>query len=185
MTDSRNYKGANTSREKMREMSDADLARHLLSYNPNTGVFRWKRSYGNRAQKGARAGCRSVIGYWFIGFRGKTVLAHRLAWLHVYGYWPPAQIDHINHDRADNRISNLRLATNQSNHTNLPMRRTNTSGFTGVSFYRALQKWQAKICINSKQIHLGFYEEKDDAITARKEALKNYGFSERHGEKSP
>ncbi len=82
--------------------------RQLLDYNPETGDFTWLKCTGRRVVHGERAGWPDDRGYIKIGIDGRKYFAHRLVWLHVFGRWPTAVIDHINHVRHDNRIANLR-----------------------------------------------------------------------------
>ena len=89
----------------------AELARDVMDYDPDTGVFRWKASRGAR-RAGAVAGHLASIGYWYIQVDGRHYLAHRLAWLITNGAFPADQIDHIDGDRANNRLANFREATN-------------------------------------------------------------------------
>jgi hypothetical protein len=92
----------------------------------------------------------------------------------VHGVWPEDQIDHINRDRADNRIENLREVTNKQNQQNRSTNSDNTSGHTGVSWYKPYSKWRAQIKHNHKVIHLGYFTNIEDAIAARKAAEKLY-----------
>jgi hypothetical protein len=93
----------------------------------------------------------------------------------VYGEDPPQgyDIDHKNGDTLDNRIMNLRLATRSENTFNVPLRRTNTSGFRGVSFDTNRQKWEAYIMINRVKKNLGLYDSREEAISARVTAEMN------------
>lgn len=91
------------------------------------------------------------------------------------------QIDHLDHNRYNNRIENLRLVTNQENHRNMPIRKDNCSGYTGVRWVIDRGKWSATICIDGKTKHLGLFRDKDDAIAARQEAEIKYGFHPNHG----
>ena len=144
----------------------AERLRELLEYFPETGIFRWRVSR-QRVRVGSIAGCLNGDGYLTIMVDGKKHRAHRLAWLYVHGTWPKDQIDHINRDRADNRIENLREATPTENNRNQNKRYDNTSGHVGVSWSKAAQKWVAQIRHLGKKIHLGFFTEKEDAIAAR------------------
>lgn len=91
------------------------------------------------------------------------------------------QVDHINHDRSDNHIENLRLVTNMQNAQNKKMRPDNTSGTTGVYFNKSLKLWCARITINQKVIMLGCRVDKDAAVALRKQAEIEYGFHPNHG----
>ena len=102
-----------------------------LNYDPDTGVFVWKAAFG-KAKIGAVAGTPSAKGYLVIGVQGRRFLAHRLAWMFVFGAMPNGQLDHIDGNPANNRIANLREATNSQNHGNRGPSRASTSGVKGV-----------------------------------------------------
>jgi len=109
--------------------------KHLLHYNPDTVVFTWLSKPSRRINSGSIAGrIKPKKGYVEIGISGRIYLAHRLAWLYIYGTWPKEQVDHINGIRNDNRIKNLRLATTSQNQWNKKMQKNNTSGIKGVSW---------------------------------------------------
>ena len=91
-----------------------------------------------------------------------------------YGFWPPQDVDHINGDRADNRISNLRLATRSENLRNKRKFPTNTSGYVGVYCYWQRGNWNARISVNGRNINLGYFATKEDAAQARAEAERKY-----------
>lgn len=152
-------------------MAKADLTaqrlRELLHYDADTGVFTWLVTRGS-AKAGDIAGTPNGNGYLVIRVDGTLYLAHRLAWLHVHGEWPPVYIDHENQTRNDNRISELRLATNSENQQNQRGARSdNTSGVRGVSWFKRMQKWHAYINVNSKRKHLGYFDAIEDAIEYR------------------
>lgn len=152
--------------------------RTLVEYFPDTGIFRWRASR-QRVLVGGVAGSIDSKGYLRIGVEGKVYAAHRLAWLYVHGVWPSDQIDHINRDKIDNRIANLREATPTENNRNQNKSRKNTSGHVGVSWSKAKQKWHAQICYLRKLIHLGYFTELEDAIAARAKAEIRYWGAER------
>jgi hypothetical protein len=142
----------------------------LLTYDPDTGEFRWRVDCGCRAKAGNLAGTFTAKGYRYIRIERRGYMAHRLAWLYMTGGWPTAQVDHINRVKQDNRWGNLRAATNMENSQNQPRRRTNISGVTGVHFYPRYAKWCASIRANGKRTFLGYFDDKASAITARKAA---------------
>lgn len=150
----------------------ADRLRQFLKYDPETGVFTWRVQRGNQS-KGSRAGCIHN-GYLVIWHNGKIYKAHRLAWLAMTGDWPPADIDHINGDRCDNRFSNLRLATRTENCMNRKMQSNNNSGIKGVSWNEQRRKWIAKIRVNRRLLHLGGFVRIEDAAAAYERAAHKY-----------
>ena len=122
----------------------AERLRELLSYDPDSGIFRW-RVCARRKLVGSIAGHKGKQGYMHIGIDGRDYRAHRLVWLYVYGKWPPTEIDHINLLRHDNRLANLRLASREQNSANAPSHRDSSSGLKGVSFHKHMRKWRAEI----------------------------------------
>ncbi|MBD5703291.1 HNH endonuclease [Citrobacter freundii] len=139
----------------------ADMVKSgLIVYEPETGKFFTKDLKERRTKVDHKGYLKfSANGYGM-------VLAHRAAWAIYYGQLPHQHIDHIDGDKQNNRITNLRLCTHNQNQHNQGIRKTNKSGFKGVSFTKALNKWQAQICCNSKVKHLGFYECKVEAAHA-------------------
>jgi hypothetical protein len=117
-----------------------------------------------------------VHGYRLLNVHNKTYPAHRLAWLYVYGRFPQMDTDHINCDKADNRIANLREATRSENSANRPPPAHNRSGFKGVHFDKNRQKWMAFIRKDWRVRNLGRYATKEEAIAVRRAAeLEIYG----------
>lgn len=146
----------------------ADELRAILHYDPLTGVFTRIRS-AHPHRVGAVVGSVSR-GYILIGLLGKLYKAHRLAWLYVYGTWPKDQIDHINRNRSDNRIANLRDVTNQQNMCNVGVKADNTSGHSGISWDRRRSRFRVRITRNYKAAHLGYFKSFDEAVAARLKA---------------
>lgn len=130
--------------------------RELLDYSSETGLFTWKVDR-RRARAGAVAGRRHPNGYTYITVDYQHYRAHRLAWLWVFGVWPNGDIDHINRERSDNRISNLRSVTKSENQQNRSINSNNKSGFMGVSWHGKSLRWQAHIRTNGKSRNLGTY----------------------------
>lgn len=144
--------------------------KELLHYCPETGVFVWVVKPRKNMELGDVAGSVNGCGYVQIQIDGKLYLAHRLAWLFVNGKLPPSLIDHINRQRADNRICNLRIATTTENLQNASIRTDNTSGQSGVSWHKVTKKWRARIQTGKKEIYIGLFNDISDAISARKAA---------------
>lgn len=109
--------------------------------------------------------------------------AHRVAWAIHFGEWPNGMIDHINGNRSDNRISNLRVVDATGNSQNQGLRSTNTSGEQGISWFARDRKWWVKITRQRQQIHVGFFDDFRDAVIARDAAYKVAGFHKNHGRK--
>jgi len=131
----------------------AEKLKELLNYDPETGLFIRVVFICNRARKGDIAGSIDKrAGYRCIVINGKRYQAHRLAWLYVHGRWPESQLDHINRNAGDNRITNLREVSNQENHHNLKLHVRNTSGHSGVYWNKKNKKWVAYITVNYQTI---------------------------------
>lgn len=145
----------------------ADRLREMLDYDRNTGVFKWKINRTVR-KSGDVAGFLTMYGYVSIGLDGFVVMAHRLAWIYVHGTAPVGSIDHINGNRKDNRIVNLRDVTHCVNTQNVrKVRSNNTSGLLGVSSSASKSKpWKASITVNGKTRYIGIYKTKEDAHSA-------------------
>ena len=159
--------------------------KELLQYDLDTGVFTWKVRAATNTKIGSEAG--SVVKdtrtyYRFIMISNKSYYAHRLAWLYVHGKWPKNQIDHEDGNGLHNWIKNLRDVTNRENSMNSRMFSNNTSGFSGVSYHKRDGNWRAYISVDSKQKHLGNFDNIDEAVSARKAAEVKYGFHPNHGQ---
>ena len=160
------------------ELTSADVHR-LFRYD---GRFLWwRKKPTNNVDMSRPAGSIDGLGYRVITVNGKQHKAHRLIFLFVHGRWPKYEIDHINHDRDDNRIENLREATRPENGRNRSPYKNNSSGVVGVCWNKPSKKWQARIRVNGKLIHLGYFHCKEEAARARKEAERRYGFHPNHG----
>ncbi len=137
----------------------------LIKYNPLTGVMTWKTS-GRGKKEGGVVGSVKSDGYIGIGssINGsfKLLKGHRVAW-YIYYKELPNVIDHVNGDRKDNRISNLRSCTQQENSRNQKKRINSKSKYKGVSWAKNMCKWQSKICVNNRSIHLGYFNSEREA----------------------
>lgn len=141
-------------------MLTAERLREVLDYDLETGEFRWRITMGCRGVAGRVAGCLCATGYQSIRINRKPYQAHRLAWLHVYGEWPRNEIDHMNGNKADNRLSNLREATRFQNTANRKSRKT----FKGV-YLLPSGRWAASIQ-RDKLHHLGCFDTPEEAHAA-------------------
>jgi len=154
-------------------MSELDQARvkELLDYDEVSGLFRWRKLTSNRAKIGAVAGGITKGGYLRISLDNHSFAAHRLAWFYTHGVMPPAQIDHINGVRTDNRIANLRLASHSENmHNSRP--RNPASGLKGAYLYKKRlaaghqRPWTSSIFKDRMRIHLGYFATAEEAHAA-------------------
>ena len=157
-------------------MITVERARELLEYDPVTGIMRRRITCGSRGKAGTVVGSPGTKGYLTVRLDGQLYLVHRLAWLIVKGEWPPAQIDHENTIKSDNRFTNLRPATNQQNHGNVPLYANNTSGIKGVGWDKKRKAWAAYITIDCKKKNLGRFKEKTAAADAyRTASIAHFG----------
>ena len=164
--------------------------RQLIDYNPETGEMYWKirhgehsKSWNSRYAKTKAFNVSATEGYLKGKIKKKNYSAHRIAWLYYYGSFPNGELDHINHDRTDNRIKNLRCVTPSENMKNQKFRCTNTSGTMGVLWDKTRQRWRAQIVSHGKCYNLGRFKNYEDAVAARKKAEKELNFHENHGKK--
>ena len=137
----------------------------LLNYDPETGLFTWKK-HRQRCFVGKQTYETTSSGYISIRIDGDRHLAHRLAWMYVYGVLAKKSLDHINGIPSDNRICNLRECTHAENHQNRGMQSNNKSGFPGVSWHKARNNWRSVIAINQKSTHLGSFSTPEAAYAA-------------------
>lgn len=171
------------------DITPAILA-ELISYDPETGALIWKHrprhlcktdrehKRWNTSHAGKPASFMRPQGYQGCLVFKHPIPAHRIAWALHYGEWPNI-IDHINGNRADNRIANLRSVDRAENAKNRRLHSANKSGALGVIAHR--KGWRAYITHNYQQIHLGIFPTKEEAIAARREAEAKYGFHANHG----
>lgn len=180
-----------------------EYIKSVLHYDPETGIFTWRvrdRSLFNtlhtcKAWNTKYAGKRAgrvhspYPGYYNreIKLKNRMYFEHHLAWLYVYGSFPPKgmQIDHINRIPSDNRISNLRVVTLHVNCRNRSMPGHNTSGVTGVTWHSLNKKWMARTSIGKKRVQLGYFDNIKDAERAVLAARSAGGYTEGHGQPRP
>ena len=156
--------------------------KELLSYNYETGVFTWKVSRG-KANKGMDANSVNGLGYIQIGIDGKRYLGHRLAWLYMNSEMPEKQIDHINHNKRDNRIVNLRNADYTINSRNVPIQKNNKTGIVGVAYCKINKSYQVTIYDKGVKVYNRRHKLFIDAVKIRKSLEVKYGYHKNHGEK--
>lgn len=153
-----------------------------LVYDPETGLF--QRIMKKKKGLLKPAGCLNTSHgktYVMIKLHCKAYAAHRLAWMYVHGELPDKEVDHIDGDSINNRISNLRLATRQENAKNMRRSSPNSNGCCGVYWSKLKNKWEARIKSGYKNKLLGYFDNKDDAVKARKDAELEHGFHPNHG----
>ena len=177
-----------------KELPSPELLRKLLRYEPETGklfwrirteeiaparqsVKTWNSLYANREAFTAV----DAYGYKVGNLLKTQYKAHRVVFAICNLRWPISEIDHINGNRSDNRIENLREVTRQQNQRNVRLKSTNTTGNCGVGWNKRLEKWTAQIGHGKTFRHLGSFATKADAIAARKQAEIEMGYHPNHG----
>ena len=140
----------------------------------------WRRFIANHA--GRRAfNAPHCLGYRAGSLRNKKYLAHRIVWVHAHGDWPKGEIDHVNGDKTDNRIKNLRDVSSSENKKNVRLISTNSSGHVGVYWTARERRWVAQIVHLGRNRCLGYYRTIEDAIAARERAQVEFGYHPNHG----
>lgn len=163
-------------------MAKADLTaeqlRELLNYDPETGIFTWRQP-GRGRTVGGVVGCRDHRGYVQISIGPRNnrarIYGHQAAWLYMHGYWPSEDVDHINHDKSDNRIANLRELNRSLNQQNqIRAHANNKTGYLGVSANKGgrKQRFMASIFADGRPVHLGSFDTAEEAYAAYVEAKR-------------
>lgn len=180
----------------MSNITQQDLQK-LLSYDAQTGDLIWRHRPRKMFSEGYNGGETSWKtwnsryagrlasnvgsgGYVRVNIMGKRYLAHRLIWMMVHGEWPQ-EVDHINGNRTDNRLCNLRAVDRQENMRNVARRSDNSSGFTGVSYAKRENRYLAYITIDKVMRVIGRFNTIEEAVAARAKAETEHGFHANHG----
>lgn len=162
----------------MKTLPSQEQLKSLFFYED--GRLLWKNPTAKRHKCGDRAGSLNNFGYRTVCIHGVYYKEHRVVWAYFNGV-VKGQIDHINGDREDNRIENLRESSPVHNSKNRKKPKNNKSGVIGVYWNKRLNKWHAQGVSHGRKIHLGFFKLLDDAKNARKEFEKLNGYSFNHG----
>ena len=178
-----------------RPLPEQALLRQLLDYEPDTGTLTWRerpepmftrrgRCQWWNGQYANRPAFRTKHGPHLSGSIGhRSYTAHRVIWKLVHGV-DPDQIDHINGNGSDNRLSNLRNVSHAENMRNLPLPPHNRSGHAGVSFRDDIGKWCARIRAEGRHLYLGVFETFEEAVVVRQAAERLHGYHPNHGRKA-
>lgn len=158
--------------------------KELLDYDKDTGVLKWKKRANkqgiggktwNTRYAGKQSGYVNPLGYLEVKINDRNYLSHRLAWMYMYGSFPKNQIDHINGITDDNRLCNLREATNSENQQNKKKAQSNNkNGFLGVSLHKKSNTFRARIKINKKEKNLGYFKTAEQAHEAYLKAKREF-----------
>lgn len=163
----------------------SDLERGLLFWRTRPREhFQTEQAWGrwNTLFSGKEAGGFSeVVKYRMLKVCGHSFYVHRILWRMATGCWPTEFIDHINGDKTDNRIANLREVSRTENQRNRAQGGANTSGRVGVYLDKRSGKWEARILVGKVQRHLGYFTDFDEAVRRRKQAERDQGFHPNHG----
>lgn len=177
---------------------EPEVLRELLEYDAASGCLFWKErgpelfkdgsrtpEHSSRSWNSRYAGKPAFTaddgsGYLVGAIFGQRHNSHRVIWAMVYGEWPE-MVDHINGDRKDNRLVNLRSVSPGENARNSAISKLNRTGVAGVAWRTRDAKWRAHIGFKRKHIHLGYFENFEDAVSARKQAEIRFGFHRNHG----
>jgi hypothetical protein len=175
----------------MTKKIDPELLRQILRYEPETGKLFWlphiafgpitegyAKSFNSRWAGTEAFTSKMHNGYFQGHVLSSKQASHRVIWALVYGEWP-IEVDHINGDRSDNRLANLREVDRSQNCRNAALRKSRVGATVGVRFNKGA--WQATITSRGKRQHLGRFQNKDEAIAVRKAAERNLGFHANHG----
>lgn len=158
---------------------DAEFVRSIFTYHD--GILRWAVKPAWQVEIGCEAGSVTPKGYRRVRLGFKTFRSHRIVWLMHHDKWPECEIDHINGNRSDNRIENLRDVSCYENQKNKKRSSRNKSGVAGVYWLEKERAWRAYISLDKKLKHLGHFRVFDDAVAARKAAEAQNGYHQNHG----
>jgi hypothetical protein len=156
-------------------MLTAERAREVFEYEEATGRLTWRVKMSKRRQIGQEAGCIfKSTGYRYVGVDGHKFTVHRVVWLMVHGAFPSSTIDHINGDRADNRLSNLRDVPHRHNSQNQrrPHEDKQSCKLIGATWDKMWRNWKAQIGHKKKTIYIGRFKTAEEAHAAYLEAKR-------------
>lgn len=155
-------------------MLTQEALKSIMEYNPETGDFVRIKTTSANAKKGSIAGCKDTYGRTVIRINNTLHYAHRLAWLYMYGEFPKELIDHIDMDKGNNRLENLREANKALNAQNKKSPQSNNkTGFLGVSYAKWAKLYRASIHVDGKTKRLGYFKTAEDAHAAYIEAKRS------------
>ncbi len=149
-------------------MLTQERVRELFDYDVDSGnLIRRTLANNFRAKIGGKVGWKSGNGYLKVSIDNKKYYVHRVIWLWSFGYFPEFSMDHKNRNRSDNRLSNLREASQSCNLRNIDTRQDSVSGVTGVCIDNRSGRWAVSICINKSSKYLGLHSCLTEAVAHR------------------
>lgn len=149
---------------------DIDFLKSVLEYREDVGELFWKVTRSQNARKGSAAGTDHNSGYRAVHLCGKIYLSHRLIWAIMYGNWPINYIDHIDGNKKNNKLENLREASKSQNCQNSRVRKDSTSGSKGVNWHTRKKKWTVRVQANKARKFIGYFDTFEEATIAAKMA---------------
>lgn len=160
----------------------AERARELSRYDPESGRLFWAVDR-RKTKSGAEAGTNYKGRNWYrqVCVDYTVYRAHRVIWLIMTGEWPKGEIDHIDGDGLNNRWDNIRDVGREENSHNMRRPTNNSSGCSGVRWHKRAGKWGARIYKDNREVHIGLFDTKAEAIQARKDAEESLGYHKNHG----
>jgi hypothetical protein len=178
-------------------VTSAEVLRTVLDYDPENGSLTWRerdpstfpattplrivRNWNSRFAGKPAFTALGANGYRVGSFGGKALYAHRVVWAWVHGIWPVDEIDHLDGDRSNNAVKNLRAATPTMNRRNQGRSTRNTSGYTGVTYCQKTGTWVAQMTVRGVCLRFGKFRCPTAAAIARKKADPQFGFHKNHG----
>jgi len=148
------------------------FVKETFVYDKKTGILSWRNNRRRGIKANSEAGWVCADGYRAVRLQRKSFLVHRIIWLYVHGSFPQGQIDHINGNRLDNRLGNLRDVSFAENRLN--KKRHREGRLHGCSFNKLQQKWLAQIVINKKIVYLGGYNTEQEAHLIYKQTFEEW-----------
>lgn len=159
---------------KTKNIPTKDYLNNIFYYE--NGNLYWKVKKGANALEGKKAGSYSNTGYFNVVVNNVKYRLHRVIFMWHYGFLPK-EVDHINGDKLDNRIENLRAATKSQNLRNMKIKKTNTSGYKNVSWRKDINKWEVHLMAFGKNKFIGYFKDLELAGLVAQMAREKY-----HGE---
>lgn len=149
----------------MKILTDEDIADICSHFEYISGELYWTKHRCYRAKVGMKAGTINSRGYAVVSLKGDVYCIHHIVWAMHNGFWPVG-IDHIDGNRSNNKIENLRVASHKENNMNVTWNKRNTSGYKGVSFDKDCNRWKAQIKFRGKKMSIGRYKTPEEAHSA-------------------